>query len=291
MRGQIYVPAVNWMLLAAVLVAVVGFGSSSRLASAYGVAVLGTMIATTVLTFFVLRYGWRYPLGVAAAATIFFFAIDGVFFAAALQKIADGGWFPLAVGAVVFAVMTTWRRGRRRLMAALAAGAPPLKGFVASLMRDPPHRVEGTAVYLTSSPDTVPNALLHSLKHFQVLHERNVILTVAFVDVPYAEDPRTTSIVLGPGFWAVTLRCGFMERPDAVRAIEDWAERPDHADPMVVTYFLSRETVVPGRRARGLAARLRDRLFVAMTRNAGSVTDYFHIPDNRVVELGTRVQM
>jgi KUP system potassium uptake protein len=290
-RGQIYVPAVNWMLLAAVLLAVVGFGSSSRLASAYGVAVLGTMIATTVLTFFVLRYGWRYPVGIAAAATIFFFAIDGVFFAAALQKVADGGWFPLAIGAVVFTVMTTWRRGRQRLLAALAAGAPPLKGFVASLMRDPPHRVEGTAVYLTSSPDTVPNALLHSLKHFQVLHERNVILTVAFVDVPYAEGERTTSVALGPGFWAVTLRCGFMERPDAVRAVEDWAERPEHADPMVVTYFLSRETVIPGRRARGLAARLRDRLFVAMTRNAGSVTDYFHIPDNRVVELGTRVQM
>jgi KUP system potassium uptake protein len=159
------------------------------------------------------------------------------------------------------------------------------------LLRDPPHRVEGTAVFLTSTPDAVPNALLHSLKHFQVLHERNVILTVEFVDVPYAEGERTTGIVLGPGFWSVTTRCGFMERPDAVRAIEDWAERPEHADPMLVTYFLSRETVVPGRRARGLAQRLRDRVFVAMARNAGSVTDYFHIPDNRVVELGTRVQM
>ena len=290
-RGQIYVPAVNRILLAAVVLAVVGFGSSSRLASAYGVAVMGTMIATTVLTFFVLRYGWRYPLGLAALATVFFLAVDGVFFASALQKVADGGWFPLAIAAVVFAVMTTWRRGRERLLATLSAGAPPLRGFVASLLRDPPHRVEGTAVFLTSTPDAVPNALLHSLKHFQVLHERNVILTVEFVDVPYADGERTSGVVLGPGFWSVTTRCGFMERPDAVRAIEDWAERPEHADPMLVTYFLSRETVVPGRRARGLAQRLRDRVFVAMARNAGSVTDYFHIPDNRVVELGTRVQM
>jgi KUP system potassium uptake protein len=244
-RGQIYVPAVNWILLAAVVLAVVGFGSSSRLASAYGVAVMGTMIATTVLTFFVLRFGWRYPLGLAALATVFFLAVDGVFFASALQKVADGGWFPLAIAAVVFAVMVTWRRGRERLLATLNAGAPPLRGFVASLLRDPPHRVEGTAVFLTSTPDAVPNALLHSLKHFQVLHERNVILTVEFVDVPYADGERTTGIVLGPGFWSVTTRCGFMERPDAVRAIEDWAERPEHADPMLVTYFLSRETVVP----------------------------------------------
>jgi KUP system potassium uptake protein len=290
-RGQIYLPAINAILLAAVVLAVVGFGSSSRLAAAYGVAVMGTMVATTILTFFVLRYGWRYPLGLAALATGCFLLVDGVFLAAALQKIGDGGWFPLAIAAAVFALMTTWRRGRERLLATLRAGTPPLAGFASSLLRDAPHRVEGTAVFLTSTPDAAPNALLHSLKHFQVLHERNVFLTVAFVDVPYVEGERTTSVELAPGFWSVTTRCGFMERPDAVRAIEDWAPRPEHADPMVVTYFLSRETVVPGRRAQGALRGWRDRLFVAMARNAGSVTDFFHIPDNRVVELGTRVQM
>ena len=290
-RGQIYLPAVNWILLAAVVLAVVGFGSSSRLASAYGVAVMGTMITTTLLTFFVLRHGWRYPLGLAALATGFFLAVDSVFFAAALQKIADGGWFPLAIAAVVLVIMTTWRRGRERLLATLQAGTPPLRGFVASLLRDAPPRVAGTAVYLTSTPEAAPNALLHSLKHFQVLHERNVFLTVSFVDVPYVDGDRTTSVALAPGFWSVTTRCGFMERPDAVRAIEDWAESPEHADPMLVTYVLSRETVLPGRRARGLLVRWRDRLFAGMARNAGSVTDFFHIPDNRVVELGTRVQM
>ena len=290
-RGQIYIPAVNGILFAAVMLAVVGFGSSSRLASAYGVAVMGTMLATTVLTFFVLRFGWRYPLWLCILATGCFLAIDGVFLASALQKLLDGGWFPIALAVVLFGIMTTWRHGRSALLATLREGSPPLRGFLASLLRHPPHRVAGTAVFLTSTPDVVPHALLHSLKHFQVLHERNVFLTVESVDVPFAEGGgRTTGEEVAPGCWLVTSRCGFMEQPDVVRALDDWAPDPDLVDPMRVTYFLSRETVVRGRREQGVD-RWRSRVFATMARNAGSVTDFFGIPTNRVVELGTRVQM
>src|SRR5436309_10589955 len=160
--GQIYVPAVNWILLIAVFVAVVGFGSSTRLASAYGVAVMGTMLVTTLLTFVVLRYNWHYPLWLCVLATAFFMLIDVVFFAAAMHKVLDGGWFPLALGAIVFFVMVTWRRGRETLREQLLGSSPPLEGFLKSLFVHPPQRVPGTAVFLTSTPDATPNALLHS---------------------------------------------------------------------------------------------------------------------------------
>ena len=183
--GQIYVPAVNWILLVIVAAAVIGFGSSSRLASAYGVAVMGTMLVTTLLTFFVLRYDWRYPLGLAALATAFFMLIDSVFFALAMHKVLDGGWFPLLLAAIVFCVMVTWRRGRELLLVALRSGSPPLEGFMKAVLGSPPQRVAGTAVFLTSSPDATPNALLHSLKHYKVLHEQNVFMTVQFDEVPW----------------------------------------------------------------------------------------------------------
>jgi KUP system potassium uptake protein len=289
--GQIYVPAVNWILLLVVAAAVVGFGSSSRLASAYGVAVMGTMLVTTLLTFFVLRYDWHYPLLLSVAATAFFMLIDATFFAAAMHKVLDGGWFPLALGAVVFVIMMTWRRGRDILRERLLGGSPPLDAFLKSLFSYPPQRVPGTAVFLTSSQDATPNALLHSLKHYKVLHEQNVFMTIEFRDVPWmCADERVVCERLGDACWRVAARYGFMEAPDAALALEFCAPDGLQLDPMQVTYFLSREKIVPGATEKGMA-RWRDHLFAAMARNAGNITDFFNIPTNRVVELGTRVEI
>jgi KUP system potassium uptake protein len=288
--GQIYVPAVNWILLAAVSAAVVGFGSSTRLASAYGVAVMGTMLVTTFLTFFVIRYEWRYPLWLCLMASGFFALVDMTFFAAAMHKIAEGGWFPLLLGSAIFFVMTTWRRGRTRLVAQLRAGSWPLASFLDSLFASAPQRVTGTAVFLTSALDTTPHALLHSLKHYKVLHERNVFLTVEYSDLPYVgEASRVTCERLRHDCWRVTVRYGFMDRPDVPLALELCGPEGLQVDPMEVSFFLSREKIVPGSHA-GIRA-WRDRMFAAMARNAGSITDYFRIPTNRVVELGTRVEI
>jgi KUP system potassium uptake protein len=289
--GQIYVPAVNWTLLVVVAAAVIGFGSSSRLASAYGVAVMGTMLVTTLLTFFVLRYQWRYPLWVCVFATGFFLAVDLVFFAAAMHKVLDGGWFPLALGAIVFVVMATWRRGRQILLENLRGSSPPLEGFLKALFQYPPQRVPGTAVFLTSSPDATPNALLHSLKHYKVLHAQNVFLTVEFREVPWVRtEQRVACEKLADDCWRISARYGFMEQPDVALALELCAPAGLQVDPMQVTYFTSREQIVPGATDEGMA-RWRDRIFAAMARNAGSVTDFFNIPSNRVVELGTRVEI
>jgi KUP system potassium uptake protein len=289
--GQIYVPGVNRILLLAVFAAVVGFGSSTRLASAYGVAVMGTMLVTTLLTFFVLRYGWKYPLWLCVLATASFALIDAVFFAAAMHKVLEGGWFPLALGAIVFTIMVTWRRGRKTLHQQLEGSSPPLEGFLQSLFVDPPTRVPGTAVFLTSTPDAVPNALLHSLKAYKVLHEQNIFMTVEFRDVPFLEsEKRVTSKRLIDNCWRVNAAYGFMETPDVSAALELCGSHGLQMEPMQVTYFLSREKVVPRSRAKG--PRLwRDKLFSAMARNAGDVTDFFNIPVNRVVELGTRVEI
>jgi KUP system potassium uptake protein len=289
--GQVYIPAVNWILLAAVAAAVVGFGSSSKLASAYGVAVMGTMLATTFLTFFVIRFGWGYPLWLCLLSTGAFVVVDATFFAAAMHKVLDGGWFPLALGAAIFVVMTTWRGGRARLLAGLAASAAPLATFLQSLFRDTPQRVSGTAVFLTSTPDATPHALLHSLKHYKVLHEQNVFLTVEFLDLPSVSgDERVACEALGRDCWRVRVRYGFMESPDVGLALALCGPAGLQVEPMQVSYFLSREKIVPGNAAGGMA-RWRERLFAAMARNAGSITDFFNIPTNRVVELGTRVEI
>jgi len=289
--GQIYVPLVNWTLLVVVAAAVVGFGSSSRLAAAYGVSVMGTMLVTTLLTFFVLRYDWRYPLGLCILATGFFMLVDTVFFAAAMHKILEGGWFPLALGSFVFFFMVTWRRGRELLLERLRGSSPPLAAFLEVLFRDPPQRVPGTAVFLTSSPDATPNALLHSLKHYKVLHEENVFLNVEFRDVPWvASEDRVASERLAGGCWRIVARYGFMEQPDVALALEVCAPQGLQVDPMQVSYFLSREKIVPGPAEKGLG-RWRDGIFAAMARNAGSITDFFNIPANRVVELGARIEI
>ena len=290
--GQIYVPVVNWTLLVVVLVAVVGFGSSSRLASAYGVAVMGTMLVTTILTFFVIRYGWGYPLLLCVAVTVFFAVVDFTFLAAALHKLLEGGWLPLALATIVFSIMVTWRRGRLLLLEELRDTSVPLMPFLESLLLEPPPRVPGTAVFPTSTPDATPVALLHSLKHYKVLHDRNVFLTVDFQDRPWVvgRDDCVQCEDLGHGCWRVTMSCGFMDLPDIRRALERCRAQGLALDEMEVSYFLSREKVVPGERGKGMA-RWRDRIFAAMARNAGSISDYFNIPANRVVELGTRVEI
>ena len=283
--GQIYVPLVNWMLLAVVAAAVIGFGSSSKLASAYGVAVMGTMLVTTFLTFFVVRFGWGYPLWLCVLATGFFLLIDATFLAAALHKILDGGWFPLALGAAIFVVMMSWRRGRNALHRQLRESSVPLEPFMRSLLKDGPSVVPGTAVFLTATPDVTPHALLHSLKHYRVLHERVVFLTVEFRDVPWVPfEERVLCQRLSGETWRVRVRYGFMNRPDVVEALELCAGYGLDVDMMETSFFLSREKIVP-------VASWRDRLFAAMARNAGNVTDYFNIPTNRVIELGTRVEI
>jgi len=290
--GQVYIPVVNWILLAAVVAAVAGFGSSSRLASAYGVAVMGTMLVTTFLTFFVIRYGWGYPLWLCALATGAFAAIDATFFAAAMHKVLEGGWFPLLLGAGVFSLMITWRRGRTALLRTLQASSVPLEPFLESLFLSPPQRVPGTAVFLTATPDATPHALLHSLKHYRALHARNIFLTVGFHDVPWiAFGDRVRCQPLGHDCWRVEVRYGFMNRADVAAALELCGPQGLEVDAGEVSYFLSREKILPVAEGRRLPERWRNRVFAAMARNAGNVTDYFGIPTNRVVELGTRVQL
>jgi KUP system potassium uptake protein len=289
--GQVYIPAINWLLCFTVIAAVIGFGSSSRLAGAYGVAVTATMLVDTLLTFFVIRYGWGYPLALCIAATGFFAVIDLAFFSATLVKIADGGWFPLAIGAAVYVTMATWRRGREVLFEHLNAESVPLAPFLESLFRDPPQRVPGTAVFLTATPDATPHALLHNLNHNKVLHERVVFLTVQIRDVPWvAFEDRVTCERLGNGCWRVHVRYGFMNRPDVTAALELCSSLGLVLEPMETSYFLSRQKIVATEDGIGMAF-WRDRLFAAMARNAGNVTDYFNIPPNRVIELGTRVQI
>jgi KUP system potassium uptake protein len=289
--GQIYVPAVNWVLLAVVAAAVIGFGSSSKLASAYGVAVMGTMLATTFLTFFVIRYGWGYPLWLCLLATGFFMLVDATLFGAALLKIHDGGWFPLALGAAVFIVMVTWRRGRAILAERLRQDSVPLEAFLRSLSHDKVQRVPGTAVFLTAAREVTPHALLHSLKHYRALQQKVVFLTVEFRDVPWVPmEDRVVCEGLGGGFWRVRARYGFMNSPDVPQALELCRAQGLDIEPMEASFFLSRQTIVPARAPGGMAT-WRERLFAAMARNAGNAASYFSIPDNRVIELGTRVQI
>ncbi len=289
--GQIYLPAVNWILLAAVLAAVIGFGSSSRLASAYGVSVMGTMLITTFLTFFVLRFGWGYNLLLAGIATGFFFFVDLAFFSASLLKVFDGGWFPLVMGAAVFTLMVTWRRGREILLARLKQSSVPLDMFLESLMRNPPTRVPGTAVFLTSTHGAVPHALLHNLAHNKVLHERVVFLTVVIKDVPWVPAKERIHITdLGNNCFQLTVDFGFKDRPDVMQALELCREHEMEFQPLQTSFFLSRETVIPSIRYEGMAL-WRERLFSTLARNASSPVEYFNLPANRVIELGTQIEI
>ena len=288
--GQIYMPAVNWALLAGVLAAVLFFGSSSALAGAYGIAVTLTMMITTVLTYFVVREGWRLPAPLAAGATCFFLAIDALLVAGCAVKFFDGGWFPLVLGLLLFGLMSTWSRGRALLLQSIRRDGIDLQPFIGNLDPRSMHRAHRTAVYPVSDPSTVPKALLHNLKHNQVLHERNVILTVVFHEVPWVPMAERVEVhPLGHGFWRVTLNFGFMNTPDVPKALALTDSHGLHIPIFETSYFLSRENVVPTRR--GGMANWRERLFATMSRNAIGVDEFFGLPGNAVVELGTRVQI
>ena len=288
--GQIYVPAVNTALLIAVIAAVVGFRSSTALGAAYGIAVTGTMMITTFLTFYVLRYAWKFSLWPALLATGFFFLIDLTFFSANLLKIVDGGWFPLAVGAIAFVGMVTWARGRELLSESLRGEAIELKPFLKSVLTDPPMRVPGTAVFMNGEADLTPTALLHNLKHNNVLHETNLFVTVNTLDVPWVPfAQRARAELLCKGCWAVTLRFGFKNDLDVPAALELLKGHGFGLDPMSTSYFLSRATVVPT--LGGGMVPWREKLFANMHRNAASAADFLNLPPNRVVELGTKVQI
>ena len=288
--GQIYIPGINWTLLIAIIAAVIGFGSSTNLASAYGLAVSGTMLITTLLTFFVVRYGWHYNLSLCILATSFFLLIDAAFFSANLLKFIEGGWFPLTMGALIFTIMVTWRRGREILFGRLRSSAIRLEPFLNSLFENPPHRVPGTAIFLIGDPDAVPHAFLHNLSHNKVIHERIVFLTVIFKDIPWVPfNERVTVEPLGHHCYRIKLYFGFMNSPDVPQALALCRDRGLEFNMMETSFFLSRETVIPS--AGDEMAMWRERLFAAMVRNAGSIVNYFSLPPNRVIELGTQVEI
>jgi KUP system potassium uptake protein len=288
--GQIYVPFVNWGLYVFIVLAVVMFKSSSNLASAYGIAVTLDMTITTVMTFFVIRYGWGYPLALCVAATGFFFAIDVMFFASNLLKLLHGGWFPIVIGIGMFTLMLTWTQGRKLLAAKLRDDAIPLTDFLGAIFVSPPARADGTAVFLTSEPGITPNALMHNLKHNKVLHEHNLFVTVQQHDVPWIGfDKRVEMASLGRDCWAVTLHFGFKNEPDVPEALKLLAGRGVPLDDMQTSYFLSRDIVIPT--FGGGMAMWREKLFASMHRNAAAAADFLSLPTNRVVELGAKVQI
>jgi KUP system potassium uptake protein len=288
--GQIYIPFINWTLLAAVALLVVGFRSSSALAGAYGIAVTLAMLIDSVLIFFVMRrlWGWSAPLALAIAVPLAL--IDATFLASNALKIPDGGWFPLLIGGAVFTLLTTWKRGRKVLMDRLADDALPLDLFIQSIEVAPPHRVEGTAVFLTSTPDRVPHALLHNLKHNKVLHQRVVFLTIVTREIPYvAPDERIEVKPLGCDFYRLLAYYGFKEEPDVPAVLDESGRRGFSFEMMETSFFVSRETLVSTPRP-GMA-RWRERLFSSMSKNAVKASDFFHVPTNRVVELGTQIEL
>lgn len=288
--GQIYMPAVNWLLMAGVIAAVLVFKSSSALAVAYGIAVTLTMLITTTLTYFVVRHSWKLPSWIAIGATSFFIMVDLLLVAGCAVKIVDGGWFPILLGLCLFGLMSTWWRGRQLLMASIHKDGMDLKDFLETLSTDTIHKAHRSAVYPVADPQKVPLALLHNLKHNQVLHDCNVILNVVFESVPWVEKSSRVQVQdLGFGFWRVSVHYGFMNAPDIPQALTLTEEKGLKIPAFETSYFLSRETVVP---TPGSGMHLwRERLFATMSRNAGGVVDYFRLPSNSVVELGTRVQI
>jgi KUP system potassium uptake protein len=287
-QGQIYVPFTNWTLYFAVVALVLGFKSSSNLAAAYGIAVTGTMLIDTILVAFVMVLLWRWhPLVVALVAGAFLL-VDIAFFAANVIKIPEGGWFPIVMGLISFTVLTTWRRGRKLVRRELAKQGIPMSAFLPAIGSDI-HRVSGTAVFMTSSKEGVPAALLHNLKHNQILHERVALVTVETTDTPYVNDfDRLYLHPMEKGFMRIVIRYGFMEDPDIPLALEQCKRFGEPFEMMETTFYVSRETVIPGVLGRRINP-WRARLFAFMSKNATSATDFFKIPNNRVVELGTQL--
>ena len=290
--GQIYVPAINWTLLVAVVASVLGFGSSTALGSAYGIAVTGTMLITTVLTFYVVRYVWHYPWLLCAGATGFFLAIDAAFFAANLLKFGQGGWFPLLVGVLVFTLMSTWKRGRELVTdhARVHADAQSLPQYLDDLFAKPPVRVSGTAVFLTVHPNAVPKALLDNLEHNGVVHERMLFVNISARRIPHvAPEEQVTVTPLSHNCYQVGVDYGFndpVSLPAALRACES---KGLAVEPSKASYFLSHSTVVAtGGKSMSL---WREKLFEAMSHNISNMAAYLKLPADRVIELGSQVEI
>jgi KUP system potassium uptake protein len=290
--GQIYVPFINWILLAAVIALVLGFESSSNLASAYGIAVTGTMMIDTILAVVVVRALWGWSWWRAGLFLALFLIVDFAFFSANTVKIADGGWFPIVLGWALFAMLATWRRGRALLRERLRLDGMPLDTLIMSLDHDPPHRVRGTAIFMTTDPESAPRAMLHNMLHNKILHERVVMMTVTTEDIPHVpEDERVRVECLSAkrGFYRVTVQYGFKDDPDIPQAMTLCAPRGLEFKMMETTFFLGRETIVP--KVMPAMALWRQKLYVWMFRNAATATEFFKIPTNRVVELGTQVEL
>ncbi len=288
--GQIYIPVVNWLQLIVVLIAVIGFQSSDNLASAYGIAVTATMFATTILTFFVIRYRWHLPLLVCFAATGFFIVMDVMLFSSSALKLFHGGWFPLLLGTALFTVMLTWRTGRELVFKNLEKHAIPLEDFLNSLFMAPPTRVPGTAVFLRGESDGVPHALLHNLSHNKVLHERVVFFTVHIVEEPYVPPSEQVRVApLGHECFQLSINYGFKDEPDVPAIMALCEAQGLKFEMMETSFFIARQTVISSPGA-GMAP-WREHLFVAMSRNARAAADYYQIPPNRVIELGTQVEI
>ena len=288
--GQIYVPFVNWGLYVFIVLAVALFKSSSNLASAYGIAVTLDMTITTVMTFFVIRYGWKYPLLPCILATGLFFVIDITFFASNMLKLVAGGWFPLVIGIGMFTLMITWRQGRKLMTERLHAEAIDLKGFLDAVFVSPPTRVAGTAVFLSADVGLTPNALMHNLKHNKVLHEYNLFVAVKHHEVPWIGfDKRIEMEPLGHDCWQIVLHFGFKNDPDVPEALKLLEDRGIPLPEMDTSYFLSRDIVIPTFGA-GMAM-WREKLFASMHRNAAAAADFLNLPSNRIVELGAKVEI
>ncbi|MDD0990075.1 potassium transporter Kup [Pseudomonas sp. TNT2022 ID681] len=289
-QGQIYIGAVNWLLMVGVILLVLGFESSGALASAYGVAVTGTMLITTLLVSAVMLLLWKWPPLLAVPVLLGFLLVDSLFFAANVPKVVQGGAFPVLAGIALFVLMTTWKRGKQILVERLDEGSLPLPIFIGSIRVQPPHRVEGTAVFLTARQDAVPHALLHNMLHNQVLHKQVVLLTVVSEDTPRVPVQRRFEVEgYGDGFYRVVLHFGFMDEPDVPAALKLCHLDELDFSPMRTTYFLSRETVIASR-LEGMS-RWRGGLFAFMLKNANGTLRFFNLPLNRVIELGTQVEI
>ncbi len=288
--GQIYVPAINWLLLAGVVLLVLGFQSSSNLAAAYGIAVSAAMAIDAVLAGIVAHNVWRWRPALVVALFGAFLVVDLSFLSANALKFLAGGWFPIVLAAVVFVLMSTWRRGREVMFERLYRGAPALRSFLTSLSRRPPTRVPGTAVFLTANPTAVPRALLHNLKHNKVLHERVVVLKVETEDIPRVPTSERLQVEhMGANFHRVVVRYGFMEQPDMTAVLTSCQLGPPEPTLMDTSFFLSRETFLPS--ARPDLPRWREQVFIHMANAALDATRYFRLPPDRVVEVGSQVEI
>ncbi len=289
--GQIYIPFVNWVLMLATIGLVIGFGSSTNLAAAYGVAVTTTMVITTLIFYIVARRLWGWSVWKAGALCAFFLCFDVSFFGANILKVVDGGWFPLLVAGIVFTVLTTWKKGRAILRNRLSTTAVPLDFFKKNILAEEPIRVPGTAVFMTGNPDVTPPALLHHLQHTKVLHERIIVLTVVTEEVPHVRsDERLEVEDMGDGFFRMVIHYGFMEDPHVPRELMHAKNYGIEYRVLQTSFFLGRERILASKRHKGMAL-WRERVFAFLSRNSESATAFFRIPPHRVVEIGMQVEL